>query len=45
MGYNFFTSIYYLLCLSINYVIKRFNDWYINFSINNNILNFFIKKT
>ena len=26
MGYNFFTSIYYLLCLSINYVIKRFND-------------------
>ena len=26
MGYNFFISIYYLICLSFNYIIKRSND-------------------
>ena len=26
MKFNFFVSLYYLLCLSLNYLIKRFND-------------------
>ena len=26
MGYNYFISFYYLMCLSINYIKKRFND-------------------
>ena len=26
MGYNFFISVYYLMCLSLNYIIKRIND-------------------
>ena len=26
LNYNFFISIYYLLCLSLNYLIKKFND-------------------
>ena len=26
MGYNFFISVYYLTCLSLNYIKKRIND-------------------
>ena len=26
MKYNYFISFYYLMCLSINYIKKRFND-------------------